>query len=375
MIRALFLLTATVVLTLPGSVSAQHTSIRLTDGGVTTWTFSDDDGGFEFEAVGEIVFLDDESGIESISEGGRFRMSIREGRTEMELSMKPAGNGRLEQTFRVNGREATFDQAARQRFAAVFPQIIRETGIGAEARVGKWLASGGVNAVFDGIRAIHSSRSSQTHLEALMDQADLKGADLRRVAEVLSADVRSSGDRSRFLADHAGAFLADDTGRAAFFAAADDIPSSSDRARLLLHVLEVDTGRTHYEDLFRVAAAIPSSSDKARVLMAAAPWYLGTTTHRQAYFDAVDAVSSSSNRAQVLQALLENASLHEATLIALLDSASRIPSSSSAAGVLTKASPFITTDRLVGAYMEAVDSIGSGTERSRALVALVEASR
>ena len=375
MYRTLVLLAAVLVLTLPESVWAQHTSIRLTDNGVTTWTYSDDDGGLEFEAVGDIVFLDDESGIASISDGGRFRMRIREGSTDMELRLVPVGNGRVEQTFRVNGRKAPFDRAAQERFAEVFPRIVRETGIGADARVGKWLASGGVEAAFDGIRAINSSRSSFTHLEALMDQADLTGTDLKGVAEVLSSDVRSSGDRSRFLADHAIVFLADETGRAAFFNAANGIPSSSDRARLLLHVLEVDTERTHYENLFRVAAAIPSSSEKARVLIAAAPWYLGTEAYRRAYFGAVDGISSSSNRAEVLAALLDNPSLDDATLVALLGSASRIPSSSSAAHVLTEASPYITNDALVDAYMKAVDAIASGRERSRALVALVEASR
>lgn len=227
-----------------------------------------------------------------------------------------------------------------------------------------------LDAYFDAVQSIPSSGDrSKTLLSALEYEID---RDLFLRLLDAASGIPSSGDKTRVLVAAAGRHADDESVRTAYFDTIETIPSSGDRSRLILLLLteyELDDAST--AKAFEAARSIPSSGDKARVLAAAAPNYTGSAAQREMFFTAVNSIPSSGDRARVLLKLLEHESLDRATLIGVLESIRTIPSSSDAGRVLHSLAPLMNDDELVDEYLKTADTIGSESERGRALSALI----
>jgi beta-lactamase regulating signal transducer with metallopeptidase domain len=100
------------------------------------------------QAEGRIDFSPDFSDISAISSGGFLRIDATNGGTRRQLDITP-GNGGLRRSWRVDGREAAYDEAARAWFAAFLVELDRRTAIGVDVRLPHLLRQGGVDAVLD----------------------------------------------------------------------------------------------------------------------------------------------------------------------------------------------------------------------------------
>lgn len=132
------------------------------------------------------------------------------------------------------------------------------------------------------------------HLENLSDYTQAL-----KVAQTIS----SSGDRARFLM--VAGVIYQDSARDAYFTTVNSLPSSSDHAKVLVHLLEESRlDEASMMSLFQSASRISSSSDKARVLLKAANRVRGNEALVDAYLEAANTISSSSDHKRVLSALL-----------------------------------------------------------------------
>ncbi len=350
--------------------SGSNISMNRNDGSMR-WIRSNDDSRLEVESDGEIRFLDDDSGIQSISSGGYFRMIFTDRDSDIRLEVRPTRGGGLEHVYRLEGRELAYDDDARQTLQPIFLTIVRETGLYVNERVARILREGGVSAVLSEVEQIESGSAVARYLTATIEQADPRESELSQIAELAQARIASSGTRARFLGSAAPKYLAHEASLPAYFDAIRTIQSSGDKTRTLTAIVEADPGARTISMVLDVASTIRSSGDRSRLLIAAAPHYTDTQAHRVPFFEAVSTIPSSGDHARVLRAILAHDDLSEATLQAILESVKSISSSGDASRVLIAAAGQIEGERLVDAYLSAADTIGSSGDRSRVLAAIM----
>ncbi len=178
--------------------SAQFTS-RSENDSEMHWAHSDDDHSFDVRTKGKVLFLDDESGVRSISDGGFLKISAEEDGRHIELEVYPVAGGNLRYEYKLNHRSVEYSESVERSLEDLFLYIIRETGIDVESRVARILKKDGPSGVFEEIDAIESGSSVRRHLTQLVIQGELGSRDLNRAANVAGDRIFSSGDLSRFL--------------------------------------------------------------------------------------------------------------------------------------------------------------------------------
>ena len=90
------------------------------------------------------------------------------------------GNGNIQRRFWIGWTEQPFDPEGRKWLAAMLPRFIRQSGIGAPARVARILKSGGVTGVLAEISLVEGSWGKRVYFSELMKAPGLSAADVQR---------------------------------------------------------------------------------------------------------------------------------------------------------------------------------------------------
>ncbi|CAN5873286.1 hypothetical protein BH23GEM5_BH23GEM5_07310 [soil metagenome] len=264
-----------------------RTEIRWTEGGRTTWIRSE----------GNVEFTDDDRDVRRISPGGRLSIEERGwGSTDRRMEYVGLANGAVQRTYLENGRAATLDGQAQSWVNQMILNLVREHAVGAEPRARRILARGGVSAMLSEIEQIRSSSAKRIYYNVLLEQSRLGAGDLTRVLSSIGRDIPSSSDKARLLQTVAGlANLSGSVGRA-FFEAAGTIPSSSERRRVLSAVLrQPNVSKPTVLAVLRAVEGIPSDSEKTAVLLEVPDAQLRDTQIASAYVATLQSIRSDSN--------------------------------------------------------------------------------
>jgi hypothetical protein len=122
----------------------------------------------------------------------------------------------------------------------LLPQIIRDSGIGAVARVARLLRQGGPQAVINEIGLIHSDGSKRSYLEQLFSHATLNTDQLTESAKLIRG-ISSDGDKAQVLVDVDGRYFTSEL-RPNLFEAVESISSDGYKRRVLSDILKKDAG-------------------------------------------------------------------------------------------------------------------------------------
>ena len=168
------------------------------DNGYRRWTMKMSGGNctLELRAEGRIEFTPDFTDIRSLGRNGFFRLDVTENGTRRQLELEER-NGSLARTWRVDGREQTYDDAARRWFAGFLIQLDRRTAIGVDVRLPHMLRTGGVDAVLRETAQIPSDWARGQYYTKLTKAATLSPADaarvLRQAAMLTKSDYYANG--------------------------------------------------------------------------------------------------------------------------------------------------------------------------------------
>jgi beta-lactamase regulating signal transducer with metallopeptidase domain len=320
---------------------------------------------------GAIEFTDDDSDVKSLSPNGHFRMEEGAWFSGRAYDVKADAEGHLTKTYSVDGTIKLLDGDGRAWLARVLPQVIRESGIGAAARVTRILRQGGPQAVLTEIGLIHNDGSKRIYLEQLFSQATLNLAQLKDAADLIRG-ISSDGDKAQVIITVDRHYLTNEL-RQYLFDAAGSISSDGDKRRVLSDVLQKDPA--NMETLVGaavVAKHISSDGDKAEVLIEIGDSYRASDKLRTAYFDAADSISSDGDHARVLVKLLALHGDDRDTMARVFRSDERISSDGDKAAVLKEAVAQYSDDSVVQrAFFDAANSIASDGDHREVLVALV----
>ncbi len=347
----------------------------------TTGTFSWSHNGekVEIRYDGEVEFTDDDTDVKRLTPGGSLR--IRDGGMMTSLlgghtaEFIADNSGNITRRFWVGSSERPFDPEGRKWLASVLPRFIRQSGIGASARVARILKSKGPAGVLAEIALIDGSWGKRKYFSELLKTGSLDAATIRQVLEQAGREIDSDFELASLLVENSDRLLVDDTTAQAYFEAARSIQSDFELRRVLSSAVKRRLSPSVLASLLTTSRNIDSDFEEASLLIDVAKLQSLDNTTRPAFFTALDTVESSFEHRRVLTALGTRSDLPQETVGAMLTSSASVSSDFEAASFLIQIAKQQPIEGSVRApFFRAVDSINSAFERARVLKAVADRS-
>jgi hypothetical protein len=321
---------------------------------------------FELEMEGEIVFTDDETGIERMGRNAVFALEDRRPGGRRSLRIVAGRSGAPDWTWEVDGVERPADAAARAWLAEMIPTLFRTTGYQSEERTRRILARGGVDAVFTEIGLLGGDHVRRRYFIALLEATALGRQQLVRWIGLAGDTISSDYELASVLAHVPTGSLAAPDLQTAFVEAARTIDSDYEMRRTLTPLAENPATSPQVLDVIvELAADLESDYEMATLLTALADSYGADTPLPVAFFRATRSIDSDYELARTLKRALEHPLSGEA-LVGLLETARSIGSDYELASVLVAAAE---GHRLEGpvrqAFDRALETVGGDYERDR----------
>ncbi len=233
--------------------------------------------------AGVLAFTPTTDDIVAMDDGGRATFRERTVAYDRELTLRSRSDGSLERRYRVDGRPAEYDDAARRWLAAYLPALVQET---------RWNTSPRAVAV----RPVGRIERADDWRPAPRDPLTLEDS---------LVDIQSSREKALTLRRHAQ--TSDRVTLAMVMRVARTIPNSTDKALLLESIAPRYLGASDSAlaaAFFRTARTVPSSEELRDLLIAAVPFANGSDAVVHSIIDAARLVPSSGDRADVLASLV-----------------------------------------------------------------------
>jgi beta-lactamase regulating signal transducer with metallopeptidase domain len=336
------------------------------------WVWSDNGRKVEVNYRGDIEFTDDDTDVKRMSPGGYLR--IKDGGrfgSDNSVEFRPDSNGGIEHRFWAGGRERPFEPEGRKWLIEMLPKFIRQSGIGAPARVTRIMKSGGPAAVLAEISRIEGSFARRVYFTELFKQPGLTPANMQRALAQAGREIDSDFELASLLVA-SNRLVTDDGARKAYLDAARTIESDFELHRVLGSIVKAGPMSPPIAAaVLETSGSIDSDFEQASLLaeFAASQPIDGTVT--APYFRALSGVSSSFEHHRALTALVKRGDLSAPARAAALESAATIDSDFELASFLLeflKAGGVEKGER--APFFSAVSAIGSDFERGRVLQAL-----
>jgi beta-lactamase regulating signal transducer with metallopeptidase domain len=339
-----------------------------------TWTWSNNGDKLEVKYSGAFEFSDDDSDIRQMSAGGYLKITDGNwiGRHSVEFRER---GGQIERRYYVNASERPFEPGGRAWLQQNLPRFVRNTGIGAPARVERFLRSGGVSAVMTEIGRIQSTYVKGRYYRELFRQATLTPDQYLQVMTQAATEMRSSDyELAQLLIAIADKLPGDDASRGAYFRAAGSIDSDYELRRVYSAMLKRGAVSSQtLAALLENTASIESDYELTQLLRQIIAQQPLDERNRAAFFRAVGTISSDYEKRRVLSAAVSDTQpSDEGLLETALTAAAAIGSDYEASVFLLEVLKQNGVEgRARGPFFKAVAGVGSGYERGRVLQAVV----
>lgn len=280
----------------------------------------------DIEYDGTVEFTDDDKSIKSISRGGYLRIRKTSFGNRRQVLAEPNSNGTVDYEFYEGRRKVEFDNEAKEWLADVLLEVIRTTGIGAEGRVKRFYAKGGLQAVLDEVEDIRSDFVSSIYLREVLGMKDLTDSQLVKLAEYVPRALESDHYITEVFKDYGDLFFKNDETTTAFLSSMKRMDSD--------HYISIILKRALREDL----------NDEAMVKV----------------LDAAEIMDSDHYKTELFKELLDRRDLSSAVIDRIVKSAADINSDHYATIVLKDAldRPNLS-DEAFNSLMDAVSNIDS----------------
>lgn len=209
--------------------------------------------------------------VESMGPGGRLLIDESGRGPSRRAEFTRGDDGQVRVAYSVDGRTRAMDAAGREWARAMVLRAVRENGLGAERRVARLRARGGVPAVLREIGRINSDSGQRLYFNALTSGTPLSDSEM---AATLAAVRR-------------------------------ELASDTERRLVLTHALQHGGGR-NLAALLDAAGGMESDVETRLVLASAVRGRRLDGPARAAFLRAVDGIGSDVERRLVLTALTED---------------------------------------------------------------------
>jgi beta-lactamase regulating signal transducer with metallopeptidase domain len=337
-----------------------------------TWIWSNNGEKLQVSYSGTFEFTDDDTDVQQLSPGAYLKISDGAwfGRHSVEIRER---DGKVDRRYYVNGSERPYDPAGRTWLRDNLPKFVRNTGIGAPARVARFLKSGGVTAVTGEIARIAGAYVKGIYFRELFKQATLTPDQYRQVMQQASREMKSDYELASLLITVADRLPNDEASRDAYFTAAAGISSDYELRRVYSTMLkrgavspQILTGILSHSSTINSDYEL---SELLRQIMSLQPI---DEKNRDAFFRAVSTIKSDYERHRVLKSVVDRTT-DPATLGAALTQAGGMTSDYEAGTFLHEVLKQSNVEGpLRGPFFKVVGRMSSGYEKGRVLQAVVK---
>jgi hypothetical protein len=306
--------------------------------------------------------------VDRLSRDGHLYIRERREDVDRELDVTADDDENPRYVYRVNSEPASFDDEARAWLGEILPEILRESGLNAPARVAKLRRDGGVEAVLADIAKTQSTSAKRAEYEALLKGGRLSDDDVETVLRQAGEDLSSSDSELRALLAQMGRTVHQSPSLADAFGKAVEHMSSDDEKRALLEEYAAKGDREMLLVIMRQAKSIGSDDEKSGLLRSTVARYLNCDDEElhNAYFSTLHTIGSDEEKRAALEGALPYAK-QRGVLLSVLDAAKDIGSDSEKAELLID----IARQGLAGtgpahdAFLRVTKSISSDSEYRR----------
>lgn len=358
----------------PFNMSGNGLMITGDDGGETSILWSDGRNKIKVKMDGEVKFTDDDRGIASISRRGYFALWERHGSKTRELTVEPGRGGDLEYKYYEDDQNRPFDDDAKEWFADILIDVIRNTGVGAEERANRILHKDGVAAVLEEIEMIDSDYVQRIYFNAILDNADLDQSEYGRILQLVGQEVDSDYEKAEILIDMADRVSENSTLVHDYVEVVATMDSDYETRRALSAVaLDRNADPEVVDAVLAIATDMDSDYEKAELLISMAPHCASERTLQQSYVNAVIDVDSDYEARRILTSLVLDEDVNENVVQTVLGIVARFDSDYETAEMLINTAPYIAShENAQDTYLQAISHIDSDYERRRALMAFIK---
>jgi hypothetical protein len=256
---------------------------------------------------GRVEFTDDDADVKSLSPGGYLDIeeTTSAGSTRVVWDLQP--NGAIRRRWWKDGHEASFEPEGRAWVARRLPDLMRRSGLGADARIERILRKQGPDAVLAEVSRCPSAYVKRLYLTKLLDAQPLDPMTMTSLLAQTNREIKSDYDRRVILVAAAAHHIPNDDAGLAYVDATRAMRSDYDRRTSLEAFLKA--GRLSASVLRAVFVStmeMRSAYDGRTVLERIAETQQLTGDLRQLYIDAADKLRSQYDRSRALAALSHN---------------------------------------------------------------------
>lgn len=324
---------------------------------------------------GEFEFTDDDTEIRRMEPGGFLR--IKEGGwfSGRSVEFRADANGTISRRFWNVNVEKPFEPEGRQWLAQVLPRFIRQSGLGARARVQRILKTNGPAGVLAEISRIDGSWAKRVYFAELL-KTPLDAATARQALVQAGREIEGDYELATLLISASDKLLVDEATRSAYFDAARTIESDYEMRRVYSAALERGpVSPAVMAGILDASRSLGSDYEQASLLLQITKLQPLEGPVKGPFFAAVDTIASDYERGRVLRSVAERDDLSPDVLLSLLRATKGIKGDYETAQVLVA---IAAKQQLSGAsreaYVEAAERLSS-YEQGRVLTALVKNER
>ncbi len=320
---------------------------------------------------GEVETTSDERGLARLGPGASLVIEERKRRWRRRLEASPGPDGEPQIAWFVDRKRADFDAEGHEWLARALSEVYRATGLDAERRVARLLASGGPDGVLAEIGKIPGDGVQRLYFEQLLAQAELGAEDLESVLRRMAREIGSDHEMGKLLAAIPNASLERDATADAFVAAAGTVGSDHElRRALAAHLESGDSTFAVCEALLDAAGSIGGDWELAELLTRAAAACPADRELPPGYARALRSIGTDFEQRRALAAAFGRPGLGAEELERLLATATGIGSDFDLAELLVELAASYP-GRLPEATFRAAATLGTDYERRRVLSAVV----
>ncbi|HXG55828.1 MAG TPA: hypothetical protein VNJ03_10655, partial [Vicinamibacterales bacterium] len=359
----------------PTGVSSSSNASGQTSGNLS---WSSNGERLEVNYTGEFEFSDDDRDVKRMAPGSRLKISDGGWFRGKSAEFTADGSGTISRRYWAGSAERPFEPEGRQWLEQSLPKFIRQTGIGAKARVARVLRNGGPSAVLTEISKIDGSYAKRLYFAELVNNASLDQATAPRVLEQAGREVHSDYELASLLIAAGDKLMTSESTRKAYFDAARGIESDFEMRRVLSAALSRGTLTPPVlNSLLETSRGIDSDYELATLLAQVAKTQ-SLDSARATFFAALALIDSDFEQRRAMSAVLRSHADSDESLRSLLKAAQGLDSDYERAEFLSELARVAGADLSSSAradFQRLAASIGFDHERSRALAALAKTER
>jgi beta-lactamase regulating signal transducer with metallopeptidase domain len=333
-----------------------------------TYTWSHDGEKLQVEYRGDVEFTDDDTDVKSLSPGGLLRLEDGEGRNARAVEFRADASGAVNRRFWVGSSERPFEPEGRVWLSRVLPRFVRQSAIGAPARVARIYRAKGAQGVLAEVALLEGSWAKRIYLSELLKTPGLDSRAVQQALAQAGREIDSDFELASLLIG-TDRVLQDEGTRKGWFDAARTIESDFEMRRTFSAALKRGPlSPALLAGMLDTAAAIGSDFEQASLLIDVLRAQPLDDATRPSFFKALDTVGSDFERRRVLSAFVKRADLPPAAIAPVLESAAAISSDFELASLLVDVVKGRSIEgTLRNPFFRALASLESSFERGRVL--------